>query len=187
MAKALDQPPGRMTVERFLEWAAAQRTDRRFELDAGEIVAMAPERVAHARLKAEIWRALSDAIRARGLDCTALLDGPGVEVDDQSLFIPDVVVQCGGDLSPDDMLVRTPVIAVEVLSPSTTGVDTGRKLEGYFLLPSLVHYLVFRTDRPTVIHHRRTDGEDIATRIVTEGALDLDPPGLRLDLDRLYG
>ena len=55
MAKALNQPPGRMTVDEFLAWAMAQ-PEGRFELVDGKVVTMAPERVAHARLKARIWR-----------------------------------------------------------------------------------------------------------------------------------
>ena len=53
MAKALDKPPGRMTVDQYLSWAMAQPDERRYELVAGEVVAMAPERAAHARRKAE--------------------------------------------------------------------------------------------------------------------------------------
>jgi len=40
-------------------------------------------------------------------------------------------------------------------------------------LPSARHYLLARTERPTVIHHRRGDDGAIATRIVTAGALAL--------------
>ena len=54
-------------------------------------------------------------------------------------------------------------------------------------LPSLRHYLLVRTERPTVIHHRRGDGDVIETRIVTAGTLQLDPPGMILELDRIYG
>ena len=49
------------------------------------------------------------------------------------------------------------------------------------------HYLLVRTERPTVIHHRRGDDGSIATRIMTAGALALDPPGLTLDLAQIYG
>jgi hypothetical protein len=52
---------------------------------------------------------------------------------------------------------------------------------------SLHHYLIFRTDRPTVIRHRRGDGEMIETQVVTAGALLLEPPGITLELDRIYG
>jgi Uma2 family endonuclease len=42
MAKVLDKPPGRMTVDQFLDWAMAQPDGRRYELVAGEVVAMVP-------------------------------------------------------------------------------------------------------------------------------------------------
>jgi Uma2 family endonuclease len=78
------------------------------------------------------------------------------------------------------------VVVVEVLSPSTATRDTGAKLADYFRVASLRHYLIVRTDRPTVIHHRRGDGDLIETRILTAGSVDLEPPGLVLELDRIY-
>ena len=53
----------------------------RFELVAGEIVAMAPERAAHSRLKGAIYAQLAEAIRRTGLTCEAYPDGMAVEVD----------------------------------------------------------------------------------------------------------
>jgi Uma2 family endonuclease len=89
---------------------------------------------------------------------------------------------------PDDaIIVPAPVIVVEVLSPTTKAHDSGAKLADYFRLPSLRHYLLVRTERPTVIHHRRGEGDVIETRIVTAGSLQLDPPGIILELDRIYG
>jgi Uma2 family endonuclease len=85
------------------------------------------------------------------------------------------------------VIVPAPVIVVEVLSPRTATRDTGAKLADYLRLPSVRHYLIVRTDRPTVIHHRRAEDEVIETRIVTSGSLALDPPGITLDLDRIYG
>jgi Uma2 family endonuclease len=95
-------------------------------------------------------------------------------------------VHCGEALPDDTVIVPAPMIMVEVLSPSTATRDTGAKLADYFRLPGLCHYLIVRTDRPTVIHHRRGDGEVIETRIVTSGGLDLDPPGITLHLDHIY-
>jgi Uma2 family endonuclease len=95
-------------------------------------------------------------------------------------------VHCGEALPDDTVIVPAPVIVVEVLSPSTATRDTGAKLADYFRLPSLRHYLIVRTDRPTVIHHRRGDGELIETRIVTSGGIGLDPPGITLELAQIY-
>jgi Uma2 family endonuclease len=65
MAKAVDKPPGRMTVDEFLAWLDEGPEGTRCQLVAGEVVAVAPERAAHARLKARIWRALDDQIAER--------------------------------------------------------------------------------------------------------------------------
>jgi Uma2 family endonuclease len=186
MAQMLDKPRGRMTVDQFLVWAMAQPDGPRYELVDGEVVAMAPERAAHARRKAEIWLALRDGIRSASLPCEALPDGMTVKIDEHTAYEPDAVVHCGEALPDDTVIVPAPVIVVEVLSPSTATRDTGAKLADYFRLPSLRHYLIVRTDRPTVIHHRRAEGELIETRIVTSGAPLLDPPGITLDLDRIY-
>ena len=79
-------------------------------------------------------------------------------------------------LGDDELLVPEPMVVVEVLSPTTKAHDAGAKLADYFRLPSVRHYLLLRTDRPTVIHHRRGDDAAIATRIITAGRLGLDPP-----------
>jgi Uma2 family endonuclease len=186
MARASDQLPGRMTFEEFIDWALAQ-PDGRYELIDGEVVAMAPERVGHARLKAQIWLALREAIRDRDLPCEAFPDGMTVKIDGRTGYEPDAVVHCGEPLPSDAVSVPAPVIVVEVLSPRTASRDVGAKLADYFRVPSVRHYLIARTDRPTIIHHRRGEGEEITTRIVTGGALVLDPPGLTLDLARIYG
>jgi Uma2 family endonuclease len=175
-----------MTVEQFVDWAMAQ-PGRRYELMDGEVVAMAPERAAHARLKSEVWLALRDAIKSAGLPCEALPDGITVKIDARTAYEPDAQVHCGERLSDETVIVPSPLIVVEVLSPRTSSRDVGAKLADYFRVPSIRHYLIARTDRPTVIHHRRGDADLIETRIVTAGTLHLDPPGISLDLARIYG
>jgi len=176
-----------MTVEDFLAWSAARPDDARHELVAGEPVAMAPERGAHLRLKARVWRALADAIAARGLPCEAFPDGATVRIDDHTAYGPDAVVTCGEPMDGDAVLVPGPVIVVEVLSPSTRGRDAGARLDDYVRVPTIRHYLLIKTERRTVIHHRHGADHGIETRIVRDGPLTLDPPGLTVELDRLYG
>ena len=186
MAKALDRPPGRMTVDEFLAWAIVQ-PEGRFELVDGTVVAMAPERAGHARLKSEVWLSLRDGIQSAGLPCEALPDGMTVKIDEHTAYEPDAVVHCEEALPDDALIVPAPVIVVEVLSPTSKAHDAGAKLADYFRLLSVRHYLLVRTERQTVIHHRRGAGDLIETRVVTSGTLDLDPPGITLDLDRIYG
>lgn len=48
--------PGRMTSDEFIAWAMERPEGQRYELAAGEVVGMAPERSAHALTKAHVWR-----------------------------------------------------------------------------------------------------------------------------------
>ena len=68
MAHPSPQTPVILSREEYRRWAEAQPRGR-YELVAGEVVAMAPERVAHIRVKARVWLALDRAVRAAGLPC----------------------------------------------------------------------------------------------------------------------
>jgi Uma2 family endonuclease len=175
----------RLTAEAFIEWAAAQPQGR-FELSGGETVAMAPERIAHTRVKYEVMIALRNAIALGGLGCEAIGDGVSVRIDARTVYEPDALVRCGPKAPGGSTHVDDPVIVAEVVSPSSRGVDSGAKLTGYFGLPSLRHYLVVNTDARAVAHHRRgdggEDGGEIATWILREGRLVLDPPGIAVEV-----
>ena len=148
---------------------------------------MAPERGAHLRIKAAAWLALRQAIATAGVPCQALPDGATIEVDDETDYEPDAVVNCGERMADDAVAAPNPLVVVEVLSPSTRSVDTGAKLTDYFRVPSIQHYLIVRVDRPAVVHHRRRDGGgDIETQLVTEGRIMLDPPGISILVKDLY-
>ena len=45
------------------------------------------------------------------------------------------------------MEVNEPIIVVEVVSPSSRGIDSGAKLVAYFSLPTVRHYLIMDTDK----------------------------------------
>jgi Uma2 family endonuclease len=169
-----------MTADEFLRWAEQQGDGARYELVAGTVVAMAPERAIHGRLKGRVYQALTQAIRAAGLPCEAFPDGMAVRVDAETVYEPDALVRCGDALDDNAIEVLDPVVVVEVLSPSSRRLDTGGKLEDYFRLPSLRHYLIVKTENRAVIHHRRTEEGTILTRIVRDGDIRLDPPGIVL-------
>ena len=130
--------------------------------------------------------ALREAIAARGLSCQALPDGMSVRVNDRTVYEPDALVRCGPPLPGDAIEVADPVIVVEVVSPSSRGVDRGVKLARYFSLPSVRHYLIVDTDSHVVIHHRRDENGEIGVRIVPDGLLRLDPPGLAIDVQDIF-
>jgi Uma2 family endonuclease len=173
-----------MTADEFLVWAEAQ--PHRYELVNGEVVAIAPERIEHMRTKLEATIALRAAIAEPNLPCEAMIDGVGVRIDEATVYEPDVLVRCG-DRSPGNATeVANPVILIEVISPSTRSVDSGAKLTDYFRLPSLRHYLIVNIGARAVAYHRRDDDGAIATRILREGRLRLDPPGLDVAVESLF-
>jgi Uma2 family endonuclease len=173
-----------MTVDEFLGWAEGR--EGRWELQDGVLIAMAPQRVAHLETKAEAWAALRRAVERAEAPCRVVPDGATVRIATRTAFEPDATVYCGPRLPPDAIEIPEPLIAVEVLSEGTASRDHGVKLAGYFSLPSLAHYLILDPERRTVIHHKRGQGEVIETRILTDGSLRLDPPGLELTVAELF-
>jgi Uma2 family endonuclease len=146
---------------------------------------MSPEKAQHVRLKTRIWAVLDRAISAAGLDCEALGDGVTVEVDDDTDYEPDALVNCGPRIPPDAVSATNPVIVVEVLSPRTQAVDTSDKLADYFRVPSFQDYLIVSARRREVIHHLR-DGAGIVSRVANVGSIRLDPPGIVIDVAEIY-
>jgi Uma2 family endonuclease len=175
---------GRMTVNEFLTWA--RRQPERWELVDGIPVAMSPERAIHGLTSHRAANALDRAITKAQVPCHFLPDSVAVRIDETTTFQPDAMVYCGDRVSGDAIEVNTPVIVVEVLSPSTATRDLRDKLVGYFRVPGLHHYLIVDPDRRVVIHHKRGTGDLIETRIVTDGALQLAPPGLVVQLRDLF-
>ena len=109
-----------------------------------------------------------------------------VEIDDDTDYEPDALINCGDPIPNDAIAAPNPVVIVEVLSPSTQSIDAGGKLADYFRLASVQHYLLVRPLRREIIHHRRA-GDRIETMVVGDGYVELDPPGIRLSLEEVYG
>jgi Uma2 family endonuclease len=175
----------RLTVEEFLRWADGR--EEKWELHDGVPVAMSPERVRHTRSKSRAAMALSEAIRRAGAPCEAFTKGITVRIRGDRAFVPDALVVSPSP-PPDVVEIDNPLIVVEVLSPSTAAIDHGVKLEGYFCLPSLAHYLILDPDRRVLIHHRRGEAGLIEARIfLRQGALRLEPPGLKVQVEALFG
>jgi Uma2 family endonuclease len=167
-----------MTADDFVAWAARQ--SGKFELFDGFPRAMSPERVLHGDTKYRVARALDAAIAAAGAPCRFVLDSAAVRVDARNLYQPDALLYCGEPVPGDSLEIANPVVLVEILSPSTALIDLRDKLQAYFRIPSVRHYLIVDPDKRLVIHHARGEGELVQTRIVNEGTLQLEPPGIEL-------
>jgi Uma2 family endonuclease len=168
----------RMTVQEFLTWA--ERQPDRWELLDGVPVAMSPERIIHGDTKYRVARAFDVAIARAAVPCRFVLDSAAVRIDARNSYQPDVLVYCGEALPADALIVPDPALVVEVLSPSNAMTDLRDKLQGYFRVASIAHYLIVDPDKRLVIHHSRGQGDVVATHIVSDGELAFEPPGLTL-------
>jgi Uma2 family endonuclease len=175
----------RMTVNEFLPWAKQQ--PERWELLDGVPLAMSPERVIHGDTKYRAARAFDAAIATARVQCRFVLDSAAVRIDARNNYQPDLLVYCGEPLAGDAVEVPNPVVVVEVLSPGNAITDLRDKLQGYFRVPSILHYLIIDPDKRLVIHHRRGRDDAVATRIVTAGDIALDPPGPSLAVADFFG
>jgi Uma2 family endonuclease len=171
--------PQRMTVADYLAWCRRQPSGR-YELIRGRPAQQPAERALHLRVKSRVFMALCEAVRQAGVKCEVLPDGATVQVSEHEAFEPDALVYAGEPVPDDAIVIPEPLIVVEVLSQSTTATDTGRKLAGYFAVPSLRHYLIVDAEPQLITHHRRRDDAGIETSIIERGSFRLDPPGLVL-------
>jgi Uma2 family endonuclease len=177
--------PAKMTADEFLAWAEAQERGR-FELIAGETVAMAPEIADHGRAKFAIALALREAIKKAAVNCEAFVDSLTVRIDADAVVEPDALVNCGERVPPKSLYAPSPIIVVEVVSPTSRLRDFSEKFIDYFRVPGIQHYLIVDLDRRLVLHHKRGDAGTIITAIVKEGALQLNPPGIEIALDGVF-
>jgi Uma2 family endonuclease len=112
-------------------------------------------------------------------------DGMTVVIDEEHAREPDAAVQCGVAFDANTMILEAPLIVFEITSPSSERDDSGEKLVEYFSVPSIHHYLIVNPTKKVVIHHARSEGGDISTRIASSGEVDLTPPGMRVPVAEL--
>jgi Uma2 family endonuclease len=175
-----------MTVEEFLDWDPGE--DARYELVDGRVRMMTHPAPGHGRLVARLARHLGGALERTRPDCEPVV-APGVRprpgVD--RVFVPDLVVDCGPQRR-GDRLVVSPLLIVEVLSPTTREHDRMVKLPDYRRIASVQEVVLVDGERPFVEVHRRLDAERWLTLLAVgpEAVLELETAGLALPLAELY-
>ena len=137
---AATQRPHLMTVEEFLSWKAPDGSDR-WELIDGTPQAMAPSRPHHGLIQAETARLLGNHL-ADHPRCSVVTEA-GVKPDAYNVRIPDLSVTCETP-GPDDLLLREPVLLVEILSPSNAH-DSWAAVVRYMTIASVREILVLHS------------------------------------------
>ena len=125
--------PQRVTISAFDSFLAGQCDDGSWELIDGGVVAMTNPSLAHEEIVGNINAALR-AVMPADRRCRVAVGGVRVQAsdDDRGLYAPrpDVMVWCG-PMQAERNFVTTPMIIVEVLSPSSMDNARGGKLRFY--------------------------------------------------------
>lgn len=125
----------------------------RYELIDGVLIVTPAPRHPHQRVGFNLARAMADAVPAVLEVLMAPFD---YVVNDLTVLQPDIVVARRTDLT-DRNLPSPPVLAVEVLSPSTRKIDAGTKrlaLEA----AGVANYWLVDPDEPSILALESVDG-----------------------------
>ena len=173
-----------MTAEEFAVWAEA-RPEKHWELFDGVPEVQQPQGWGHQQTVGALSLLIDGAIRDAKLGLFVGKPSLIVEVGPHTAFEPDVVV-FAGPMDDHDIIVRRPVIVAEVLSDLTARKDRTVKLDGYFAVPSIKHYLIVDWEKRELMHYRREGSGLVPPIIFCAGTLPLEPPGLTLDISKLF-
>lgn len=180
--------PSPASIDEFIAWAETQES--KHEYVDGVAMMQAGASRDHEQVAKRVFVSLFRQVDADEFDVNKgdfgvrLRDGRG----EGSVLLPDVLVDVQGGHGKEHA-TTTPVVVVEVLSPSTDLAHHVEKLRRYAELPSLVHYIVFSQDGPEA-HVWRKDGGvwPVSPAIVRglEVAISLPEVGATLLLSEVY-
>lgn len=173
-------PSPRMSIEEFLVWDSGD--DLRYELVDGVVVAQSAPATAHGRLVANFSISIGSRLRAAKRPC-APEAGSVLRIDRRwTVRVPDLLVRCGLTARDAD----TPVLAIEVLSPSNSASEMARKRDDYGLV-GITEMLEVEQDHPEIrLYRREGDRWVIETARGLDGVLSLPALGLDIPLAELY-
>ena len=181
------QPVPRLTEEEYLAFDRA--ADYKSEFVDGEMYAMSGGRLRHADLAvsiaAELW------LQLKGRKCRVFNSDARVRASEgQAYFYPDISVVCGEPkthANSNDTLIN-PTVIVEVLSPSTSDYDHGKKFACYREIPTLQNYVLVHTDDILIEQFTRQPNGDwlLSEHRGIEGSLAISSIDCSLSLRSIY-
>jgi Uma2 family endonuclease len=169
-----------LSLEEYLEWEA--RSETKHELVEGLPYAMAGASRAHALLTTNLALLLGPLARRQG--CRLYVADMKLKVGERTVYYPDLMVVCAPP-PENPYYEEAPCLVVEVLSPSTEGIDRREKLWRYLSLPSLQGYVLADIqERRIELYQKKATG--ILYQVFTEGEVPLPCPQGTLSLEEVY-
>jgi Uma2 family endonuclease len=176
----------RLSLAEFIEFAEASPDEEKWELIDGVPIMQASPIWRHQAIVRNVMFELMIASEDGRADWEAL-PGLGTKVGEpNNLPVPDIIVRPRREM--EGWIAADALMVVEVLSPDTRSRDLKRKPALYASAPSLRHYLIVDSKKPSVIlHDRAADHAFVKTETKDmDGAVELAALGLALPLARIY-
>jgi Uma2 family endonuclease len=179
-------PPRRYTVEEYL--AMEEKSEIRHEFVNGKLIAMAGASANHHDIALNLIGYFYP--RLRGKPCKLFNSDARVRIERNGPFrYPDAFIACDPNLSDDKLAtVLNPTIIFEVLSDSTSSIDTNDKLEEYTSIDSMRQYILLsQNDRRAIVYTRVDTSSPWTLSFVDgQGKLELPSLALSLSMDDVY-
>ena len=178
---------GPMTVDEFYEFTDRRPDEEKWELIDGEPILNAAPSPLHQWIVKNLLVALTLLERAPAATW-AVLPELGVRVSETNRPEPDVVIvpRTGVSLDLQTRDLRDPLVAFEVLSPSTKDRDLRWKRAAYTSLASLTHYVVIAQDAVEVVVFARENGFSEQRLRSLNDSVDVPALGISLLLAEIY-
>ena len=160
-------------------FALEEQSELRHEFFDGEVFAVAGTTISHNLIKGNIVAGLRTG--ARQLGCRVYDESVRLAVQDNFHYTyPDVMVSCEPADRRNSLLIRQPVLIVEVLSPSTAEYDRSQKFKQYKEIASLRHYILVSQTAWVLEWFRRDELNQWIHTVLSDPADVLEIPDLNL-------
>ena len=178
---------GPMTIDEFYEFIDRRPDEEKWELIDGEPILNAAPSKLHQRIVKNVLFALT--LREREPAAAwEVLPGLGVRVSETKRPEPDIIIlpRMGVSLDPGGRDCSDPLVAFEVLSPSTEDRDLRWKRATYTGLASLTHYVVIAQDAVEVVVFARDNAFAEKRLRSLDDSVEVAPLGISLPLAEIY-
>lgn len=139
-----------------------EQEETRYEYYDGEVFAMAGGTLNHNDIAGNIYIALKGFFGKRG--CRAFMGDVKMQLRSGNSYVyPDVALTCQAEDLATEQFVKSPMLIVEVLSPSTESYDRNVKWNAYRRLTSLRHFMLINEQRLFVELYSRNEPNELYT------------------------